>query len=62
MRLRGYKCGNFVSCRGHKGCSMGGGGIVKGILYSVTDTKGGVRREGVLLRVYCTVSIITRVV
>ena len=41
---------------------MGGGGIVKGILYSVEDTKGGVRREGVLLRVYCTVSIITRVV
>ena len=41
---------------------MEGGGIVKCILYSVADTKGGVRREGVLLRVYCIVSIIPRVV
>ena len=41
---------------------MGGGGIVKGILYSVANTKGGVRREGVLIEVYCNVSIIPMVV
>ena len=35
---------------------MGGGGIVKGRLYRVSDTKGGLGQEGVLLRVYCIVS------
>ena len=62
MRLRGIIEGILYRVADTKGCTMGGGGIVKGILYSVANTKGGVRREGVLLEVYCNVSIIPRVV
>ena len=41
---------------------MGGGVFVKGILYRVADTKAVLREEGVLLRVYCILSRILRVV
>ena len=40
---------------------MGGGVIVRGILYRVADIKGVLREEGVLLRVCCRVSRIPRV-
>ena len=36
-------------------------GIIKGILYRVTDTNGVRGLEGVLLRLYCIVSRIPRV-
>ena len=62
LRLRRYNRGNIVSCRGYQGCSMGGGVIVTGILYRVADTKAVLREEGVLLRVYCILSRIPRVV
>ena len=39
-----------------------GRGTFKGILYRVADTKRGVRGNGLLLRVYCIVSRIPRVV
>ena len=37
-------------------------GTVKDILHRVADTKGVLRRKGVLLRIYCIVSRIPRVV
>ena len=37
-------------------------GIVKGLLYRVLDNKAVLREEGVLLRVYCILSRIPRVV
>ena len=40
---------------------MGGGGIVKGILYSVANTKGVLKGEGILLKIFCIVSRIPRV-
>ena len=44
--MSGYCYGQFVSFRGYQGWSMGGGGIVKGILYRVAGANGGLRGGG----------------
>ena len=38
-----------VSVPGYHGCSKGGGGSVKGMLYRVADTKGVLRGRGYCL-------------
>ena len=42
------------------GVFKGGGGIVRDIMYRFADTKGGLKGEGLLLKVYCIVSRIPR--